>query len=567
MRYKTLFGKTIKNVSSEIKTVSHKLLIKSGFIRESTAGRYFNLPLGMRVHNKVVDIIRGEMNKSGAQEMVTPVLHPINLWEKTNRMASVGFELTTVSDRRGTRFVLGGTAEEMFVDVVKQFNLSYKDLPFNLYQFSSKFRDELRVRGGLLRAREFTMKDAYSFDRNEKEFKKTYEKMKETYTKIFKLLGLETVVVEADNGYIGGEYCHEFQVLSDTGEDMLFYVKSIDKYFNREIAPSKAQPTEYQDEKLEDKKDVLGKGIIGVEDLARYLNIPVEKTTKTLLFEGNNNRLIAAAVRGGYDIDETKLRRVAKTSFLKLASEDMIKKLTSAEVGYLGPLNLPKKVEIFYDESTDSRINFECGANKTNYHTINVNWGRDISKPEEFYDIKVTKEGDLYPETGEKYEVYRGIEVGNIFQLGYHYSKLMNAVFTDEDGKEKLYYMGCYGIGIGRTIATIVEKYHDDKGIIWPENIAPFKVEVVLLNTEDEAVVNSANKLYKKLLDSNVEVLFDDRSDVSAGEKLNDADLLGISHRIVISKKTVISDKIEYKKRDQNRAVLISESDFMSKLL
>ncbi|KKP69492.1 proline--tRNA ligase [candidate division CPR3 bacterium GWF2_35_18] len=566
MKYKTLFGKTVKNISSEIKTVSHKLLIKSGFIRESTAGRYFNLPLGMKVHNKVIDVIREQMNQAEAQEMITPVLHPIELWKETNRTVSVGFELTTLKDRRGTEFVLGGTAEEMFVEVVKQFNLSYRDLPFNLYQFSSKFRDELRVRGGLLRAREFTMKDAYSFDRDEKEFKKTYEKMKETYTKIFRLLGLETVIVEADNGYIGGEYCHEFQVLSDTGEDLLFYVKSLNKYFNREIAPSQAQKVASKDEIIKEKKDVLGEKIIGVEDLAKYLNIPVEKTTKTLLFEGSDNRLIAAAVRGGYDIDETKLRRIAKTSFLKLASADTIKELTGAEVGFLGPLNLPKKVEVFYDESTDSRMNFECGANKTDYHTINVNWDRDLPKPTKFYDIKVTKEGDIYPETGEKYEVFRGIEVGNIFQLGYHYSKLMNATFRDEDGTEKLYYMGCYGIGIGRAIATIVEKHHDDKGIIWPENSAPFKVELVLLNTEDENVTKVADNLYQKLRDSNVEVLFDDRADVSAGEKLKDADLLGIPYRVVVSKKTVAENKVEYKKRDEDKAILISEAEFIKKI-
>lgn len=557
MRYSHLFGKTVKKISNQITVKSHKLLIQGGFIRESTAGRYYYLPLGMKVQNKIISIIREEMDAAGAQEMLTPVLHPIELWKQTNRTQSVGFELTTIKDRRGVEFVLGGTAEEMFVELVKQFNISYRDLPFNVYQFSSKFRDELRSRGGLLRVREFTMKDAYSFDQNEVEFKITYEKMKKAYMHIFERLGLETVIVEADNGYIGGEYCHEFQVISETGEDLLFYVKSQNKYFNREIAPSKAPKMKDKDNKMKKIQNVLGKGIIGVEELAKYLRIPVEKTTKTLLFEAENQRLIAAAVRGGYDIDETKLRRITKANWLKLASPETIQKLTGSQVGYFGPLNLPAKVETYYDESTSNRLNFECGANRTDYHTINVNWGRDLKNPKQFYDFKVTKEGDLYPETNEKYEVYKGIEVGNIFQLGYHYSKLMNAKFTDRDGKEKFYYMGCYGIGIGRTMAAIIEKHHDAKGMIWPEVVAPFKIILITLNTEKEEIKEQAEKLYLRLQKEKIEVLYDDRVE-SVGVKLGDADLMGIPYRIIISEKTTQLGKFELKKRAEKEGQFVT---------
>ncbi len=562
MKYSKLFGKSVKEVSKDATSASHKLLLKGGFIRESTAGRYFFLPLGIKVQNKIIEIIREEMNKSGAQEVITPVLHPIELWEETNRDQSVGFELMVIKDRRGAKFALGGTAEEMVLDLVRKFQTSYKDLPINLYQFSSKFRDELRARGGLLRVREFIMKDAYSFHADEEDFKKEYQNMWDTYKRIYHRLGLEPVVVEADNGYIGGDYCHEFQVITGVGEDSLFYVKSLDKYFNREIAPSKAPAVSYEDKEMQEMKDVLGKGIIGVQELADFLNIPVEKTTKTLLFEAENGRLIAAAVRGGYDIDETKLRRVAKADMLELASEKTIRKLTGAEVGFLGPLNLPEEVEIYYDESTANRLNFECGANKTDYHTVNVNWGKDLTEPENYYDIKVTQEGDLYPETGEEYEVFRGVEVGNIFQLGYHYSKKMkDAVFTDEDGSLKEFYMGCYGIGIGRTLATIVEEHNDENGIIWPKSIAPYLVHIVSLG-DDEEVSKIAENLHDEITEKNIEVLWDDR-DISAGEKFADADLIGNPIRVVVSKRSLENGGVEVKMRSEKETQIMAIEKLM----
>lgn len=565
MKYSKLFGKTVREAQKDMTLISHKLLYQAGFIRESTAGRYFYLPLGIRVRNKMVNIIREEMNDAGAQELITPVLHPIELWQETNRTNTVAFELMTIQDRRGAKFALGGTAEEMMVDLVRNFQISYKDLPFNIYQFSQKFRDELRARGGLLRVREFLMKDAYSFHTNEEDFKKEYQSMWDTYKRIYDRFGLETAVVEADNGYIGGDYCHEFQAICPAGEDTLFYVKSIDKYFNKEVAPVQAPPVSYEDNDMVDMEDVKGEGIIGVEELAKFLNIPVEKTTKTLLFIGDNERYIAVAVRGGYDIDETKVKRVAKTETLELADEKIIKKLTGAEVGYLGPINLPENVEVYFDDSTSNRINFECGANKTNYHTINVNWERDIPLPDKFHDLKEAKEGDIYPETGEVYEVYRSIEVGNIFQLGQHYSKKMkDAVFTDEDGKQKPFYMGCYGIGIGRTLATIVEKYNDENGLIWPIQVAPYHVHILNLGNDDE-ILEKTEELYKNLWAENIEVLWDDR-DVNAGTKFTDADLIGIPIRVLLSKKTIEKGGVEMKLRNKQESEIVKFEDLGSKI-
>jgi prolyl-tRNA synthetase len=546
MKYSSLFGKTQHGLGKGSDMVSHQLLIRAGFIRESTAGRYYFLPLGWRVHEKIKQIIKEEMDHAGAQEMITPVLHPLDLWKETNRTNTAGFELMRVKDRREAEFALGGTAEEMFVDVVRKFRLTYKDLPINLYQFSSKFRDELRARGGLLRVREFVMKDAYSFHTTQEDFEQEYEKMANTYTTIFQRLGLETLKVAAGNGYIGGEYSHEFQVACESGEDTVFYARKADVAFNQELAPSRAPGVIYREEEKE-MEEVEGVGVIGVEELAHYLKIPVEKTTKTLLFKADGNRLIAAAVRGGYDVNEFKLMNAAHANTLELADEATVKSVTQSDVGYAGLMNLPPEVEVYVDESCDNRVNFEMGANRTNYHTVNINWGRDIPKPEQFYDIKVAKAGDMHPDTGEEYEVFRAIEVGNIFQLGYHYSSLMkNATYVSKEGKEEKYYMGCYGIGIGRTLATIVEKYHDEKGMCWPKQVAPYQAHLVEIGRPDTSNQRPAENIYQLLNQAGVEVLWDDR-DLSPGAKFADADLIGIPVRLVVSPRN--GELIEWKLR------------------
>lgn len=555
MKYSKLFGKTQKTVPKDAALASHKLLYQAGYIRESVAGRYYLLPLGLRVHDKIKRIIKEEMDSTGAQEMVAPTLHPKELWKETNRTTSVGFELMSIKDRNEAEFVLGGTAEEMLVDLVRKFQISYKDLPFNLYQFSTKFRDEMRARGGLLRLREFVMKDAYSFDASEEEFKKEYERMRDTYKRIYERMGLETLVVESDNGYIGGEYCHEFVVESEAGETKFLMTEDGSYAAHEDVAVFHCEEMADSEEK-KSMEEVEGKGIIGVEELANFLKIPVEKTTKTILFEDENGNVIAAAVRGGYDINEVKLMHVAKVYVLKLASPETVKRVTGADVGYAGLLNLPKDVRIFMDESMRGRKNFEMGSNRTNYHAINVNFGRDVEEPEQFYDFKLAKAG-YKTKDGKTLIEKRGIEVGNIFQLGFHYSsKMKGATYRDAEGKEQPYYMGCYGIGLARTLATVVETSHDEKGLVWPEAVAPYQVHLVGLNEKAEEV-------YKKLQDAGIEVLFDDR-DVSAGEKFADADLLGIPVRLVVSNKS--GEMIEYKNRSETETKLISFEEVLTAL-
>lgn len=555
MRYSKLFGKTQKSAPKDAVQTSHKLLYQAGFIRESTAGRYYFLPLGWLVHEKIRKIIKDEMDSTGAQEMIAPVLHPKQLWEETNRTKSVGFELMSIKDRNNFEFVLGGTAEEMFVDLIRKFQISYKDLPFTLYQFSTKFRDEMRARGGLLRVREFIMKDAYSFDVTEQEFKKEYKKMWDSYSKIFNKMGLKTVVVESDNGYIGGEYCHEFVVESEVGESKFFITEDGSYAAHEEVAKFKIDEVKTGEEE-KPLQEVEGVGIIGVEELAKYLKIPVEVTTKTVLFEDEKGNVIAAAVRGDYDINEVKLRHVAGVDVLKLASPETVRKVTGAEVGYAGVINLPKEVRVFMDESMKGRKNFEMGANRINFHTINVNFGRDLSEPEKFYEFKLAKAG-YTALNGQKLIEKKGIEVGNIFQLGYHYSsRMVGATYTDEKGEKKQYYMGCYGIGLGRTMAAIVEKFHDEKGIVWPESVAPFQAHLVNLKSE-------ADEIYNKLQEAGVEVLYDDR-DIGAGEKFADADLIGVPVRLVVSAKT--QDKIEWKKRSEKETELLSIEEVIGRL-
>jgi len=565
MRQSKYFLKTSKTFSEEdVKIISSKLLKQAGFIQESVAGRYYFLPVGQRVQQKVMSVIKDEMDKAGAQEMLSPILHPLELWKETNRTNTAGFELMIVKDRRDAEFALGGTGEEMFVDLVRKYQLSYKDLPFQIYQFSPKFRDELRARGGLLRVREFIMKDSYSFHRDEEDFKKTYEEMKKVYTKIFANLGLKTDIVESDNGYIGGEYCHEFIVESEIGESKYFATED-GSYAAHEDVAKFTKYSESHQEAEKPRDDVEGKGVVGVEELAKFLKIPAEKTTKTILFETEKGEVVAAAVNGIYDINETKLKNVVDCNELKLVSADAIKKLTGAEVGYAGILDLPKNIRVVMDESVSGRTNFECGANKTNYHSININFGRDLPLPEKFYDIALAKAGYLSVDEKKPLVEKRGIEVGNIFQLGYHYTKLMKgANFRDEDGTEKPYYMGCYGIGVGRTMAALVEKFHDDKGIIWPESVAPFRVHLLLVGKGlDPSLREQTDKIYRQLLDEGVEVLYDDR-DTSPGVKFADSDLIGIPYRVIVSEKTLAQESVEVKKRSETEAKLVKVEKLVS---
>lgn len=550
MKYSKLFGKTSKTKIGGSEMISHQLLLRAGFIAESVAGRYFFLPLGWRVHDKIKAVIKEEMDKAAAQEMITPVLHPLELWKETNRTSTTGFELMKVADRREAEFALGGTAEEMFVDVVRKFRLSYKDLPFNIYQFSTKFRDEARARGGLLRVREFVMKDAYSFHADAEDFKKEYDKMADTYTRIFKRLGLETIKVEADNGYIGGEYCHEFQVVHDQGEGR-FFVSEDGQYSAHEDVATFVRDEKNLHEEMKEYQEVEAVRGNTMEDGLKLHNLPLWQQMKDVMFTDRQGNLYLAVIRGDLDVNQTKFEQVVgKVGQLESATEEQIRAVGS-EPGFISPVGLQGKVTIVGDLSLRTVKNMYGGANAKHRDVLNMNIDRDYTVDIEA-DIAMAQEGFEAMDGHGKLQEKRGIEVGNIFQLGYHYSKLMkNANFVDQDGIEKPYYMGCYGIGLGRTLATIIEKYHDDKGMIWPKAIAPYSVHLVSLKGGED----KAQQLYDELLSKGIEVLWDDR-ELSAGAKFGDADLIGIPVRLVVSGRTE-EGKVEYKERAENDSQIL----------
>ncbi|MGD8374239.1 MAG: proline--tRNA ligase [Candidatus Woesebacteria bacterium] len=569
MRMSKAFGKTSKNEGVDYKIDSHRLLTQAGFIRESTAGRYFMLPLGQKVHENIARIVKKHMDAAGAQEVLMPVLHPLELWEETNRTTTVSFELMKVKDRRGAEFALGGTAEEMAVDLVRKFNISYKDLPFNIYQFSMKFRDEMRARGGLLRVREFVMKDAYSFS-TEAQFKEIYQKMWDAYKAIFDELGLKTDVVAADNGYIGGEYCHEFVAQAEAGESRYFIEEGSDYAAHEDVAIFKIENKNLGQEAVEmTEVEAVRNG--SMQDGVDLHNLPLWQQIKDVLYyDEATDRYILAVIRGDLDVNEIKLMHLADAWELRMATNDEVREELSSEPGFISPVNFVKqsksgkKVIIVADNSLRTICNSYGGANKKHKDLLNVNIDRDY-KPDVEGDIAMTAAGLIGPNGGKLIEK-RGIEVGNIFQLGWHYTNLMqDAEFTDESGKRQKYYMGCYGIGIGRTLAAIVEASHDDRGIVWPKAIAPYQVYLARLG-DNAQVVQKTEQLYQELQSKGVAVLYDDR-DVRPGEKFADADLIGLPSRVVVSEKTLAEGKLEYKARDSKEVSLLSDQELLAKIV
>jgi len=564
MLYSKLFGKTIKEAPADSNLISHKLLYQGGFIRESTAGRYFFLPLGQRVQQKIMQIVKEEMDAAGGQEMVSPVLHPLSLWQETNRDKSTGFELMTIKDRRDFMFALGGTAEEMFVDVVRKFQFSYKDLPFNIYQFSTKFRDELRARGGLLRVREFIGKDAYSFDPDEESFKKEYQNMWQTYKKIFDRVGLKTVVVESDNGYIGGDYCHEFVVESEVGESKFLVSEDGSYAAHEDVAKFKREEINMDDEIKSLQIIEQPAWVKTMEDNVKHYNLPKSRFLKNVVYKNRvTNEIIIAVIRGDLDVNKIKLEHaIDAVGLLEDATDDDLKKI-GTQYGYVHSWG-HTGVRYIADISLISVRNFIGGQKKEKTDSINVNYGRDFTC-EKLADIALAKSGYMTEDGTHKLIEKRGIEVGNIFQLGYHYtSRMKDATYIDKDGKEKQYYMGCYGIGIGRTLATVVEIHHDEKGIVWPKYITPYQVHLIGLNLSDEEIQKQAVQVYEELEAAGIDVLYDDRVESSPGEKFADADLIGIPVRLVVSKKT--DGKIEYKLRNEKTADLYSTQDTITQL-
>jgi prolyl-tRNA synthetase len=571
MKVSQLFGRTSKTEGTDYQVASHRMLTQGGFIRESTAGRYYLLPLGLKVHEHITNIVRKHMDAAGAQELVMPVLHPLELWQETNRTTSAGFELMKITDRRDANFALGGTAEEMAVDLVRKFNISYKDLPFNIYQFSMKFRDEMRARGGLLRVREFVMKDAYSFS-TEEQFKKIYQQMWDAYKATFEELGLKVDIVAADNGYIGGEYCHEFISESDEGESKYFIDEQSGYAAHEDVAVFKVDDQNVTEE-LKELQEVDAERGNSMEDGVKFHNLPLWQQTKDVMFfDEATKKYVLALIRGDFDVNETKLMQAAKVWDLRHATDEEIRDDLGSEPGFISPVGFPKKgkktgydVIIVGDKSLRTVRNMYGGNNAKHKDLLNINIDRDYTVDVEA-DIALAKPGYLSLDGGKLTEK-KGIEVGNIFQLGYHYSKLMHdAEFTDESGHRQKYYMGCYGIGIGRTLAAIVEAHHDDKGIIWPENIAPYKVYIARLGDKAD-VLAAGDKLYKDLTQAGVAVLYDDRIDVRPGEKFADADLLGIPYRIVVSEKTLAAGQFEVKKRTDTEAQMWDQGNVINMLV
>lgn len=564
MRYSKLFGKTVREPQKDMTLASHKLLFQAGFIRESTAGRYFFLPLGQRVFDKIVKIVEEEMNKAGAQKMFAPVLHPLELWEETNRDKSGGYELMTVEDRRGAKFALGGTAEEMFVDVVRKFRLTYRDLPFNVYQMGYKFRDELRARGGLLRVREFVMKDAYSFHTTDEDFKKEYANMRDTYSRIFDRIGLKTDIVPADNGYFGGDYCDEFVVESEIGESSYLVSEDGSYIAHEDIARFKLEDVN-PDEEIKPLEIIdQPEWVKTMEDNIKHYKLPNNRFLKNVVYKNRvSEKIIIVTIRGDLQVNKNKLEHVLDMiGLLEEAKEEDIASFGS-KPGYVHSWGYDNKNIIWVaDNSLKTVRNFIGGQKQDKTDSINVNYGRDF-KHEIEADVALAEEGFLAPDGKTRLIKKEGIEVGNIFQLGQHYSKKMkNAVFVDNDGKSKEFFMGCYGIGLGRTMATVVEVSHDDKGIIWPESVAPYQVHLIALNLEDENVRLQAERYYKELSDKGIEVLYDDRAGVNPGEKFADADLIGIPWRAVVSKRT--GEGLEIKRRDEQQQKILSLNDFIS---
>ena len=543
MRASQFFMPTLKEAPSEAEVPSHIYLVRAGFIRQLAAGLYEYLPLGFKVLKKIEGIIRKYMDEAGALEVLLPILTPAELWQETGRWDVYGKELFRVEDRKGRMFALGPTHEETITDLVRKNIRSYKDLPKNFYQIQTKFRDEARPRYGLIRGREFIMKDAYSFDVSEEMAIKSYEIMKETYKKIFDELGLDYLMVEADTGAIGGKFSHEFVVKVPNGEAHIVYCEKCGYAANVEAAKYEFELDKLPPENEKPLEKVHTPNVSSVEEVAQFLGVSPKKIVKTLVYILDDGSAVAVVIRGDRELNETKLANYFNVIDARLATSEELEKLGIVE-GFVGPIGID--IPVYADVSVKDLHNFVVGANEKDYHYINVNIPRDF-KPVEFVDFSTAREGDPCPVCKAPLKETTGLEVGHIFLLGTKYSEAMKAYFVDKDGREKPIIMGCYGIGVSRLMAAAVEQNHDENGIIWPENIAPFKLQILALNVKDNQIKDIAENIYQKAKEKGIEVLYDDR-DMSPGAKFKDADLIGIPYRIVVGKK-VKENKVEIQKR------------------
>lgn len=554
MRYSLMFIPTVKEVPSDAETASHKLMIRAGLMRKVASGTYTYLPLGWRSLLKTIEIVRDEMNKSGAQEILMPSLQPIELWQKTGRDVDYGETMCRFTDRHGRENVLAPTAEEVVTYLVAGEIKSYKQLPFNIYQISPKFRDEFRPRFGPVRSREFIMKDAYSFHADPNCLDKTYKIMYDTYCRIFKRCGLEYVIVEAEVGEMGGSDSHQFTVPCESGEDTIVYTEDGSYAANLERAAVDPLPKQKPIANAPKPEEIHTPNIGSIEAVCAFLKTQPKDMIKTLIYDAEGDTVVAL-VRGDHDVNPEKLTQVLGGKHIELAAEATIEKVTGAKVGFAGPMGLEGKVsKLIIDHAVAAMAVGVTGANKTDYHVKNVVPGRDFPLEGNnivIADIRNAVEGDTY--NGKKLLFKKGIEVGQVFKLGTKYSKKLGAKFLDETGQENPCIMGCYGIGINRILASAIEISNDDNGIIWPINIAPFEVIITCVNQDDPDVAKPAENIYQKLHDCGIDVLLDDR-DLRGGVKFKDADLIGIPVRVTVGKKSVADGNVEIKLRAESKS-------------
>ena len=549
MRTSKYLLSTLKETPADAEVISHQLMLRAGMIRKVAAGLYTWLPTGYRVLKKVENIVREEMNKAGAIEVLMPVVQPADIWQESGRWEQYGPELLRIKDRGDRDFVLGPTHEEVITDLLRNEVSSYKQLPLNVYQIQTKFRDEVRPRFGVMRSREFIMKDAYSFHTSQESLQETYDDMYKAYSAVFTRAGLNFRAVRADTGSIGGNWSHEFQVLADSGEDDIVFSTESDYAANIEMAQAQA-PTQTRQAPTKEMQLVDTPDAKTIDELVAQFNLPIEKTVKTLMVKAtkeSGHQLVALLVRGDHTLNEIKAEKIdIVASPLEFATEDEIRALVNAGPGSLGPINL--NMPMIIDRDVAVMSDFGAGANIDHKHYFNINWERDVALPR-IEDIRNVVEGDVSPDGKGTLQIKRGIEVGHIFQLGTKYSEAMKATVQGEDGQNHVMIMGCYGIGVSRIVAAAIEQCHDDRGIIWPEAIAPFSVVIIPMNMhKSERVQATAEKLYADLQAAGIEVLFDDRKE-RPGVMFADAELIGIPHTIVIGDRNLDNGDVEYKHR------------------
>jgi prolyl-tRNA synthetase len=556
MRVSQFFISTLKEAPSEAELTSHKLMLRAGLIRRLGSGLYTWMPLGLKVLRKVENIVREEMDRSGAIELLMPAVTPAELWQETGRWDVFGPQMLKIKDRHERDFCFGPTHEEVITDIARREIKSYRQLPINFYQIQTKFRDEIRPRFGVMRAREFVMKDSYSFHADRASLEQTYEIMYQTYSRIFTRLGLKFRAVAADTGAIGGSGSHEFHVLADSGEDAIAFCPASDYAANVELAEA-VSPATPRPAPAQSMQKIATPGKHSIEEVCGFLKVSAEKTVKTLLVEGRDGGVVALLLRGDHELNEVKAGKLLQLpEAVRFASDAQILAAAGCKAGSLGPVGLD--IPVIADRAVAVMSDFVCGANENGFHLTGVNFGRDLPELKEVVDIRNAVEGDPSPDGKGTLELCRGIEVGHIFQLGNKYSSAMNASYLDESGKDRIMEMGCYGIGVSRIVAAAIEQNNDARGIIWPRSIAPFELAIVPIGMgRSELVKDTVNQLYADLKAAGIEVLLDDR-DERPGVMFADMELIGIPHRIVVGERGLKEGNLEYQGRRDEKAQAIA---------